>query len=161
MESVTSSASFAGRPATRRLLHALLVALAASGSACATVAHGGKQTIRVSTEPPGATVFVNGEDRGRTPTQVNLRRKARSTVVRLERAGYAPATVEVTRRASGWIAADAAVGAAQFLNQGLSGVQEQAASAAAVTAVLVGIDLAAGGAYALRPSSIHVVLEKR
>jgi hypothetical protein len=159
--SVTSPSSFAGRPSARRALRVLLVALAASGSACATVAHGGTQTIRVSTDPPGATVLVNGEDRGRTPTQIDLRRKARTTVVRLECDGYAPAMVEVTRGASGWLAADAALGATQFLNQGLSGVQELAASAAAVTAILVGIDLAAGGAYVLKPSSIHVVLEKR
>ncbi len=43
-------------------------------SACASIVHGTKQEIPFSSDPPGAVVMVNGEQRGVTPTTITLKR---------------------------------------------------------------------------------------
>ena len=56
----------------------LAAALAAPGSAgCATIAHGGRQDILVTTAPSGAAVLVNGVKVDDTPATVPISRKDR------------------------------------------------------------------------------------
>jgi len=51
--------------------------------------------LTVLSEPPGATVTVDGEARGRTPIDLSVERGDERLVVALERSGYAPRTIEV------------------------------------------------------------------
>lgn len=51
-------------------------------------------TLNVMTTPPGSSVTVNGEDKGKTPVKVAL--KPGSYEVRVEQAGYFPRTTQVT-----------------------------------------------------------------
>ena len=50
--------------------------LALAGSTgCATVMHGVRQTVSVTSEPPGAEVFIGGKRAGVTPLWLNLKRR--------------------------------------------------------------------------------------
>ena len=49
---------------------------------CATLFLGSKQNVRINSEPPGARVYVNGENTGKkTPCKIKIDRKVRSTNV--------------------------------------------------------------------------------
>ena len=50
---------------------------------CATIANGTSQRIRVSSEPPGAEVFVAGELVGTTPTEIVMSRRSVNPQVRV------------------------------------------------------------------------------
>ena len=51
--------------------------------------HGSRQRINVYSDPPGARVFLNGQDTKKvTPAVVNVKRSSRSHVIKLDRAGY-------------------------------------------------------------------------
>ena len=44
-------------------------------ASCATIKHGSKQKIPVQSEPPGASVYVDGDYAGVTPTVLKLKRR--------------------------------------------------------------------------------------
>ena len=50
---------------------------------CATIANGTSQRIEVASEPPGATVYVDGAEVGTTPTEVVLSRRSRERELRV------------------------------------------------------------------------------
>ena len=79
---------------------ALVIILSLSG--CATIIHGSRQEIGISSIPTGASVSVNGEKMGRTPTIVKVKRKD-SQVVQILLDGYLPYEVVLTRKVDGWI----------------------------------------------------------
>jgi PEGA domain len=126
---------------------------------CATLAHGRKQEVVVSSEPPGAQVLLRGEGIGLTPTRVTLPRRDSHLTLRFEKAGYQPAELLLRRSMSGWIVGDLAWGP-QFANQGLSSTSQQATAAAVVPATFLGVDLLTDAAYKL-PSQVQVVLKPR
>jgi len=51
-------------------------------------------TLSVASQPVGASVWINGKERGRTPVQVKLQSSSAHVVLVL--AGYASATIDVT-----------------------------------------------------------------
>ena len=59
---------------------------------CAAICCGTKQGIQINTQPPGATVKINGVDSGVTPTKAQLTRKETHRVG-LTLAGYKPKEV--------------------------------------------------------------------
>jgi hypothetical protein len=63
---------------------------------------GGPDRIPVTTNPPGATVFVDNMPVGQTPTIVSLDRGRSSGVIRIEAAGYAPVVVTRDKSVIGW-----------------------------------------------------------
>ncbi len=71
----------------------ILTSLLASG--CATVIKGSKQSVDIESAPAGATVLVNGEPAGTTPTKVNLSRTATHEVT-IEHPGYFSEKVTLT-----------------------------------------------------------------
>jgi hypothetical protein len=63
---------------------------------CGTIMKGTTQRVPVTSTPPGAKVFVDGESAGTAP--VMLRLKKRSTaLIRVESPGFTPQEVQVTR----------------------------------------------------------------
>lgn len=64
----------------------LIVGLVLTG--CATVLQGTSQSIMVDSDPRGATVFVDGQQRGITPTSFTLQKGRREQVIRVEHDGY-------------------------------------------------------------------------
>ncbi len=111
-----------------------LTAVALSG--CATITGGtGPQKIKVATNPPGATVIVDGRPCAMTPTVLRLDRKVEHQVV-LEKAGYMPAEADLKPRINPWIFGNVVVG-------GLIGVV---------------VDLATDSERCLSPSKVDVNL---
>jgi uncharacterized protein YceK len=80
----------------------LLVVFALSLGGCATIIHGSKQEIGVSSTPSGATISLNGINAGMTPTVFKLDRKE-SQIVKVMLPGYAPYEMILTRKVDGWV----------------------------------------------------------
>lgn len=68
---------------------------------CATLVHGPNQEVVVETQPPGASVFVDGYREGRTPTRLKLSRVS-SYDLRIRLEGYEPAQLQLRRERSPW-----------------------------------------------------------
>lgn len=91
---------------TVRMFGIASVALVLSG--CATVMHTPTQAVTVRSEPPGAKVFVDDVDTGKTtPMSVRLQRVKQGTTLRVEQEGARPATIKLRRSVSGWVAGNA------------------------------------------------------
>jgi len=151
-----ASAALVVGPLTRRwALSVWLVAAAQVVMACATVG-GGVQALRVTTEPPGATVLANGANMGPAPARIKVKPEESSLTLRLEFEGYQPASIEVTRRKAGWLASNLPLASYGKNVSGSHGVGEAVAAA-----IVLAIDQATESANRLAPVAVHVVLVKR
>src|ERR1700682_4117260 len=70
--------------------------------ACATIIHGTRQDVGISSNPTAANVSIDGQSNGTTPVVAHLTRKE-NHIVKIELAGYKPYETTVTRSASGWV----------------------------------------------------------
>lgn len=57
-------------------------------TSCATLFTGTKQGVMIKTEPPGATVEVDGVEMGKTPVSVRLKKGNEGQTVSLKLEGY-------------------------------------------------------------------------
>jgi len=106
-------------------------------TSCATIMQGTTQDIGVSSSPIKATVKLDGVIKGETPLTLEIKRKKGGTI-RIEKEGYEPAEIILTKKMSGWVFGNIIFG-------GIPGLI---------------IDLVAGGTYQLKPESINVNLTK-
>jgi uncharacterized protein YceK len=102
---------------------------------CATVIHGTKQDIGITSVPTGATVTIDGISYGTTPTIVKLARGKMHTV-KIELPGYRPYETVITKDISGWVFGNIILG-------GLIGLA---------------VDAFSGGLYNLSPEQIQATL---
>ena len=117
------------------LLAIALLSASALLSGCATIVKGTTQVIPVSSDPTGARVTIDSAPAGTTPTTVTLSRKQNHMVV-IEKEGYAPESVAVTKSMGGAVAGNIIAG-------GLIGW---------------GVDAMTGAQYNLAPNTISVRL---
>ena len=108
----------------------LLVLLIFSG--CATIIHGSRQTVGISSNPTSAKVSVDGQSYGVTPVSALLTRKD-NHLVKIELPGYLPYETTLTRNVDGWIAGNIVFG-------GLIGLA---------------VDAISGGMYKLSPAQVQ------
>jgi dienelactone hydrolase len=134
----------------------LLAAITLPG--CATVAHGGKQKILVTSVPTGADVFIGAEMVGKTPAWIAVPRKDTAIVLRLERSDHAPAEIPLRRATDRWVAGGAVWGAAQLANQGHSSTTRAVITGLGIVIGTAAIDHLTGAAYVQKPEQVHVVL---
>ena len=86
------------------------IALLLAGYGCASIVHGTTQSIPVSSDPSGANLTVAGTaTKFTTPCKVELARKT-DHLLRFEKDGYDPATVEVKHVLSGAVAGNIIAG---------------------------------------------------
>lgn len=71
----------------RAALAVALSALIATAAGCGTAVYGTSEDIPVASEPPGASVIVDGKPVGETPLTVNLSRKD-SHSIQIQKSGY-------------------------------------------------------------------------
>ena len=116
----------------------LFAALCLFESGCATIVKGTTQDIPVSSDPTGARVTVDNSSVGTTPTTVTLSRKQNHMIV-LEKEGYAPESIAVTKSMGGAVAGNILAG-------GLIGW---------------GVDAMTGAQYNLAPNTINARLTAR
>jgi hypothetical protein len=142
-------------------------AAAAASSGCATLVHGTRQTVTVTSEPSGAQVTVLSDrpggsrtvrsNPGVTPIQLQLTRREPNIVLRLEKDGCSPVEVRLKRTISGWIAPNL-LSANPMAGQGLDSASDYPLVAAQGLAVTFGIDFLSGAAFKL-PKTVQVTLE--
>lgn len=132
-----------------------------SGAGCATIVHGPRQSVTITSDPSGATVTVlsNGAVKatpGVTPVKVKLPRRDANLTVRLEKAGCQPAELPLKRSVSGWVAGNL-IAANPFAMQGYDSDPggEYAKQLAFGVPALFAIDFLSGGAYKL-PKAIDL-----
>ena len=112
-----------------------LILLLVGSTGCATVAHGTRQSIGVSSSPVGATVTINNSQKVTTPATVDLKRNQNHTFL-FEKEGYQSDSFALTSTTSGWVWGNVLLG-------GLIGGM---------------VDFASGGARKLSQDSVHVTL---
>ena len=78
----------------------LSIFIAVSLSGCATIVTGWYQKIPVSSEPPGASVQVDGKETYTTPAKIHLKRNQDHTFV-ITKEGYGSETVKIAHAISG------------------------------------------------------------
>ena len=78
------------------------IALATLGG-CATIVAGGPDSIPISTNPPGAYVYVNGEVVGQTPLVVELQRSRRLADIRIYYPGFQPVQLARYKTFNSWV----------------------------------------------------------
>jgi len=105
---------------------------------CATIIHGSKQSVSISSNPSKANVTIDGKEMGITPLTLKLARAEHHTVV-INLAGYMPYETKLTRKVDGWIAGNIIFG-------GLIGLV---------------IDAAGGGMYKLTPDQVQAELRNQ
>lgn len=71
-------------------------------SSCATIMHGTRQNVGISTNPTDASIWIDNQYIGQSPMIVQLTRKD-NHFVRLELPGYQPYEVTFTRQLSAWV----------------------------------------------------------
>jgi len=146
----------------RRLLSLGVVCLAVSGGiGCATIAHGPRQTVTVTSDPSGASVTVlsGGTVKatpGVTPVKVRLSRRDSNLTLRLEKAGCPPTELRLKRSVSGWTYGNL-IAANPFAMQGYD--SDPAANYLKQVTIamptLFAVDFLSGGAYKL-PRAVDV-----
>ena len=104
---------------------------------CASIMHGTSQDIGIGSSPSGAKVTINGQEKGKTPMIVDLRRKDNHQV-RIELDGYMPYDTTIVRKVSGWVVGNILFG-------GLIGLA---------------VDAISGGLYNLTPEQVQATLAK-
>ncbi len=122
-------------PILHRIACVALAAAVVCLGACASVMHGTRQDVGISSNPSGAQVSVDGQPLGTTPVVAHLRRKE-NHIVHLELAGYKPYDTTVTRSVSGWVWGNIVIG-------GLIGLA---------------VDAISGGLYKLTPEQVSASL---
>ncbi len=79
-------------------------------SGCATLFSGGKDELDLSSEPSGAKVLVNGQDRGKTPLTLSLK-KGKEYQVEFVKEGYEKKSITMSYSlGAGWLILDILAG---------------------------------------------------
>lgn len=105
-----SGGTFMKRFGAKALCGLVRFSLALSSTGCATIVGGNReQKVAVNSKPEGATVYVDGQPAGATPTELVLNRNTDHEVV-IEKPGYQPYHAHVSSGLNPWIFGNLAVG---------------------------------------------------
>lgn len=125
------------------------------------------QKIKINSEPSGAIIVVKDVQMGLTPQKIKFNKKEKNVVIRLQKEGYEPLEVTLTRHFDGWFIPKgilvAALGASSQIIQGCTTKGPVIAAgvglAAGATYTLF-YGFSGGDAYKFKPSEVNVVLKK-
>ena len=164
---MTACASLDGVTMRKQAWFGLAAAAALGGTGCATMAHGSRQSVIVTSEPPGARVTVLTAAPGAapvvrsipgvTPITLELTRRDPHIVIRFDSTGCAPVDVVVKRAVSGWVAGNLIVTNPVSM-QGMTNPGTQYPVQVAVgLGLTLGLDAISGAMWKL-PARIHATL---
>lgn len=124
-----------------------------------------KQRIKVNSQPPGAHVFYKNVVVATTPAVIELNKKEQDVILRLEKKGYEPIDVYLTRSFKGWyipkmIAASTGVASVSLMKRGSTKAGVISAGVGLLVGTTVGLfyGFSSGDAYKLSPSEVNVVM---
>jgi len=116
----------------------IVFVLILSLAGCASIVSGQSQFIPITTNPPGATVTIDGRSKV-TPATFQLPKSRDAYSVKIEKEGYNTVETDLVRGLSGWLFGNICLGPVGiFLG--------------------VGIDLASGSAWKYKPMKIDETL---
>jgi hypothetical protein len=133
---------------------AVLCVSAAWTCGCATIIHGTRQTVTVTSDPSGAAVTVLSgtavkETAGITPVKLRLPRRDAQLKLRLEKSGCEPTEVRLTRSVSGWTFGNL-IAANPLAQQGMDSASAgNYVGQLGLTSAMITTDFLTGGAYKL------------
>jgi hypothetical protein len=127
-----------------------------AGSGCATIVNGRTQAVTVSSEPPGAHIYMGGQLLGVTPARLELKRRDEHIVLRFEKNGFVGQEIPVKRSVSGWIAGNA-VALNPFQCQGYDSVGACGLAMPVNVSLGLAIDFITGAAFK-HPGIVRVIL---
>lgn len=132
------------------------VGVVAFCSGCATLASPTSvQRVPVTSAPPGAELFVDGDLVGVTPVTVELSRRDSEVSLRMEKDGFAPEEFRVERVLSRWLLLDVATIVVPYINPSvLNDLALALGAIAAGLGTVLGLEFLTGAAFRL-PESIH------
>lgn len=70
-------------------------------SSCATIISGSRQTVKISSEPSYATVYINEIEVGKTPLEKSLKRNQEYNVI-IKLDGYQPYETLISKKFNAW-----------------------------------------------------------
>lgn len=80
-----------------------VVAAATLGlTGCASIVDGNSQSVSLSSNPEGATVYLNGNAIGKTPVTITTKRKGSSQPLRFTKEGYKDVEVQLISTVNPW-----------------------------------------------------------
>jgi hypothetical protein len=133
---------------------------------CATVAHGTRQSVSVTSNPSGAAVTVLTAAPGKapivrsrpgvTPIVLELTRRDGNIVIRVDKDGCPMQELRLKRSVSGWTAVNLVI-ANPMSMQGMDDPSGYAPQLLIGLPMMFGIDVVTGGAYKL-PKKVHADL---
>ncbi len=109
---------------------------AALFTSCASIVSGSTQSVRINSQPPGASVQIDGAPSGATPTTATLSRKT-SHRVTISLKGYRPYELTLEQSFNGWVLGNILIG-------GIIGIV---------------VDNSTGAAYVLTPGQVDAALQ--
>lgn len=121
----------------RKLIFLSALSLSILLTSCATIVSGSKQTVKFTTTPIAAKVFVNNVQIGVTPFEAKLKRSVKTHNVKIVLDGYKPYETKLTRKFNAWYIGNIAFG-------GLIGIV---------------VDLSTGAVYKISDEEVNVTLE--
>ena len=141
----------------------VVAALVATG--CATLqTNGSTQRVEVSSTPPAAEVFLDGQAVGVTPVEVVVSRRDPIPAIRIEKDGFRPSEQKLRRSRSWWLLADVGVGVLisifALAHRQADGVDPHFGHTAGVAAgaVPVVLDYLTGAAFRFQPRRVDATL---
>ncbi|MBN1782551.1 PEGA domain-containing protein [bacterium] len=150
------------RNPSRWISIAIILCLVCLLSGCAAT-----QMIEVGSEPAGARILVKDVQLGLTPRKIKVDKKDETVILRLEKEGYEPAEIVLTRRFDGAyipkaVVASSLVASLQLMQGGTTRgtVTSAGTGLAAGAAASLYYGFKQGGAYKFEPSNINTVLRK-
>ena len=131
---------------------------ALTATRCATLqTNGSTQRVEVSSTPPAAEVFLDGQAVGVTPVEVVVSRRDPIPAIRIEKDGFRPSEQKLRRSTSWWLLADVGVGVLisifALAHRQADGVDPHFGHTAGVAAgaVPVVLDYLTGAAFRFQP----------
>jgi hypothetical protein len=161
------------------IMTAVTICVLLIGQNCSLIVRTTAQAVPVTSNPVGARIIVDGKDAGQTPMSLTLKRN-KSHTVRIEKDGYNPTELRVTRKMTARLAVEVlavpviavATGLSVFLAQLILTKAEKSWTeysntyetivwvTGAVAAAAVIADTASGANNTLTPRTLDVVLTK-
>jgi len=91
---------------SRVYLGTVLALICLFGTGCGVLFSGTSEDVQVTSSPPGASVYINGHEMGRTPTVLNLE-SGRSHYIKVAKRGYHDQSVHLGYSiGAGWVVLD-------------------------------------------------------
>ena len=94
----------------KQIISIVAAAAICSLTSCASIINGSSQPVSFGSTPPGATVTVDGQPKGTTPSTIPLERTKRGHIVRIEAPGYYPYETHLSANFSGWYVGNLLIG---------------------------------------------------